>query len=52
MELKLHYAGLFFNGAHAHDDENGKRAVYDTGLDGRELTEQEVKENGDIIPKS
>ena len=39
-------------GAHAHDYEHGKRAVYDTGLDGRELTEQEVKENGDIIPKS
>lgn len=39
-------------GAHAHDYENGKRVVYDTYLDGRELTEQEVKENGDIIPES
>lgn len=38
-------------GAHAHDFIDGKRVprYEETGLDGRNLTEQEIREHGDII---
>ena len=41
-------------GAHAHDFIDGKRILrYEsTGLDGRNLTEQEVLEHGDIIDRT